>query len=288
MQIVALVGPSGTGKSHRASMVADHHKADAIIDDGLLIVDGRIVAGRSAKREQTRMAAVKRAIFHASDHAREVREALRASPIETLLVLGTSRNMVRHILHALELDGEPVTWVDINSVATPEEIETALRVRAVEGKHVIPAPTFEVQKSFSGYLVAPLRFMFPGRARPMVVEKSIVRPTFSSFGRLYIAEPVVRAIAAYVARHAPGVAKVLKVAVTTGQDGVAVDLEVAVAHPRGIFAVLAEVQRGVRQAIESSTALNVMGVHVAARRWVRGPRGGGEMLGKRDDRWKGR
>jgi hypothetical protein len=46
-------------------MVAEQINADSIIDDGLLIVDGRIVAGISAKREATRVAAVKRAIMAA-------------------------------------------------------------------------------------------------------------------------------------------------------------------------------------------------------------------------------
>ena len=50
MEVIALVGPSGTGKSHRALLVAHNNQADAIIDDGLLIKDGTIIAGKSAKR----------------------------------------------------------------------------------------------------------------------------------------------------------------------------------------------------------------------------------------------
>ena len=37
MEVVAFVGPSGTGKSHRAIGVAHNNNCDAIIDDGLLI-----------------------------------------------------------------------------------------------------------------------------------------------------------------------------------------------------------------------------------------------------------
>ncbi len=76
MRIYALIGPSGTGKSHRASMVAMEKNVEAIIDDGLLIIDGRIVAGYSAKRESTRVAAVKRAVFLDPGHAFAVREAM--------------------------------------------------------------------------------------------------------------------------------------------------------------------------------------------------------------------
>ena len=75
MDVIALVGPSGTGKSHRALLVAHEHKADAIIDDGILIKDGKIIAGHSAKREPSKIMAVRRAIFILPGHAEEVRQA---------------------------------------------------------------------------------------------------------------------------------------------------------------------------------------------------------------------
>ena len=156
MIIIALVGPSGSGKSHRASMVADRYLADAILDDGLLIVDGRIVAGQSAKREVTRMAAVKRAILLDPEHAQDIRQALAQSGPSRLLVLGTSRNMISKILSGLHLEDALVEWVAIEELASAKEIESAKRERIQEGKHVIPAPTLEVRKTFSGYLVAPL------------------------------------------------------------------------------------------------------------------------------------
>ena len=36
MKVYAFVGPSGTGKSHRAQMVAKMKKAECIIDDAIL------------------------------------------------------------------------------------------------------------------------------------------------------------------------------------------------------------------------------------------------------------
>ena len=42
MEVVAFVGPSGTGKSHRAIGVAHNNNCDAIIDDGLLIKGTKI------------------------------------------------------------------------------------------------------------------------------------------------------------------------------------------------------------------------------------------------------
>ena len=42
MEIYALVGPSGTGKSHHATELADELQINYIIDDGLLIHNGTL------------------------------------------------------------------------------------------------------------------------------------------------------------------------------------------------------------------------------------------------------
>ena len=55
MKVVAFVGPSGTGKSHRAIGIAHKNNCDAIIDDGLLIKGTKILAGTSAKNETNRI-----------------------------------------------------------------------------------------------------------------------------------------------------------------------------------------------------------------------------------------
>ena len=45
----------------------------------------------------------------------------------------------------------------IEDVATENEMETALKIRKTEGKHVIPVPTVEVKSQFSGYFLNPLK-----------------------------------------------------------------------------------------------------------------------------------
>ena len=51
IKVFALVGRSGTGKSFRAKLVAQKYGMELIIDDGLLISDQKIIAGKSAKKE---------------------------------------------------------------------------------------------------------------------------------------------------------------------------------------------------------------------------------------------
>lgn len=265
MTIYALIGASGTGKSHRASMVAVDKGLDTIVDDGLLIHGGRIIAGSSAKRENTRVAAVRRAILDDPSHAEGIRQALDAIHPEAFLILGTSKHMVGRILSALALEGVPVEWISIDSITTFEERQAARRIRLDEGKHVIPAPTMEVKKSFSGYVVDPMRFMFRGRGHQVEVEKSIVRPTYSSLGRFYIADTVVTAIVIHTARAVVGVARVSRVMVQSSTDGVVVQLDVVLDVRHLLFDCLSEVQREVSHRIETMTSLNVLGVRVEAR-----------------------
>lgn len=269
MEVVALVGPAGTGKSHRASLVAYEVRADAIVDDGLLIQGSRIVAGRSAKAEPTGMAAVRRALFTDEAHRREVREAIAGLAPERLLVLGTSEEMVRRICEALELP-PPARVISIHDVATPEEIRRARRTRRRLGKHVIPAPTFEVKRTLSGLLVDPLRLLYrPKHARAdLLIEKSVVRPTFNSLGRFYIADTVVAAIAERAAREVPGVEAVLRTRVEDGPDGVRIAVDIAVAYGLSLVQVARVVQRRAREAVEIMTALNVLALDVAVRRVV--------------------
>ena len=77
MRIVAFVGPSGTGKSHRAQMVAREKNIDYIIDDAILVSQNKVVAGTSAKKASTKIESVKRALFSMPGQAEEMKEAIK-------------------------------------------------------------------------------------------------------------------------------------------------------------------------------------------------------------------
>ena len=91
-------------------------------------------------------------------------------------------------------------------------MKTARRIRVTEGKHVIPVPTFEIKKDFSGYLLDPLQiFKSKGKGeKPYISEKSIIRPTFSYMGRFTISDLVFRQIVEYLAVQTPAIYKILK------------------------------------------------------------------------------
>ncbi len=274
VEVTALVGPAGTGKSQRASLVARAHGLRHIIDDGLLIRDGHIVAGESAKKEANAMAAVRRAIFTDAAHAQAVRSTLIADQPDGVLVLGTSLAMVHRIVDTLDLP-RPEKVVRIEEVATSEEMRHARRIRRTEGRHVIPAPTFEVRRSFSGYLVDPLRLLQRDaqRAEAHVVEKSTVRPTFSALGRFFIADTVVAAIAERACCEVAGVADARRGRVEQTANGVYVAVDLSLELGSQLPDVLRQAQLRARDAVEAMTALHVLRLDVIARRVVRRAQG---------------
>ncbi len=143
MEVSALYGPSGTGKSTSALAFAYSKGITTIIDDGLLIHNGRKAAGYSAKYEKNYISAVKRAIFFDEDHLREVQEAIRVLVIDKILIIGTSKRMVDLIAERLGL-GKIDHYYPIEAVRTSKEIKMALYNRSTQEKHVIPVPYEDV------------------------------------------------------------------------------------------------------------------------------------------------
>ena len=70
---------------------------NAIIDDGLLISHGKVIAGTSAKKEPTKIASVKHALFMNPSQVNEIKKVLKRNKIKCLMILGTSDGMVNKI-----------------------------------------------------------------------------------------------------------------------------------------------------------------------------------------------
>lgn len=265
MEVFALVGPSGTGKSHRATIVAHQLEAQAIIDDGLLIQGNRILAGASAKRQPTRIGAIKTALFMEDKNAREIKDALAGMAPEKILILGTSVEMVERIASKLELSA-PKKILKIEDVASEKEIRKAKFIRTRFSKHVIPAPTLEVKKSFPGTLVDPLQVFLRKKGVPGKkdwLEQSVVRPTFTFHGKLTIANSALIAIAGHAAGLVGGISNAGRINVNVEQEGiVAIDIHPTVTFGYHIHEVAAELQRRVKQAVEDMTGLQVKEVNV--------------------------
>ena len=266
IKVYAFVGPSGTGKSYRAQMIASERGISFIINNGLQIKENEVIAGESAKKAATKVATVKHALFYEESEREPIIKAFKKYKPESILILGTSDGMVQKIAANLGLP-EISETIYITDVATEEEMKTARRIRVTEGKHVIPVPTFEIKKDFSGYLLDPLQiFKSKGKGQqPYISEKSIIRPTFSYLGKFTISDLVFRQILEYLAVQTPAIHKILKARVDNFGEGVKIYMEVSIVYGFNVVEGLNKFKEKSRKEIEKLTAMNVVELDVVAK-----------------------
>ncbi len=266
-EVFALVGSSGTGKSHRAIKLAHECGAEIIIDDGLIIKANQILMGHTAKKQPTRIGAIKAALFLDKSQAANAREVINELSPEKILILGTSEGMVDKIAEIL---GLPVVknYIMIEDIASGKEIERARLMRSRYAKHVIPAPTVEVRKSFPGTLIDPLKvFLKPQNkaSRKSWLEQSVVRPNFTYYGKLTISKQALVAIASRAAEETKGVKSAGRVNVTQNEEGIAVEIFPVLLFGSNLAAISGEIQDAVKRHLEYMTGLSVTSVNVTVK-----------------------
>ena len=263
MRVCAFVGKSGTGKSYRAQWVARENNLEYVIDDGLLISNNKVVCGKSAKKEKSKIASVKRAIFNEKEDRDEMIKAIEKECPSGILVLGTSVEMVNKIIAALELP-DIEKYIHIEDVATEAEIKKARYMRMELGKHVIPVPTVEVKNQFSGYFLNPLKiFKSKFKENEMLEsEKTIVRPSFSYIGEYTISEKVINSLIYNISLNIPGIQRMLKIKNKNTYDGLRVSIEISVFYGLPINKIMEELAVKAKTEIEKLTALNIIELNV--------------------------
>lgn len=266
IKVYAFVGPSGTGKSYRAQMIANENGINYIIDDGLFIKDNQVIAGSSAKKAPTKIETVKHALFMTEEEKQEIMQAIKKYKPNGILILGTSDSMVHKIAGNLGLP-EISKIIYIEDIATQKEMETARRIRTTEGKHVIPVPTFEIKKEFSGYLLDPLQiFKTKGKGKaPYISEKSIIRPTFSYMGNFTISENVFKEIIEHIAEKTTAIAKINKIRIDSVDTVPHIYIEIILVYGYNIVQSINSFNEKLRKEIEKLTAMTVDKIDVVAK-----------------------
>ena len=267
MQVYAFVGKTGTGKSYNALKVAKSLDIKYIIDDAILIKETKVIAGKSAKTEASKIASVKAAIFLFDDRKKEMINAIKKEKIEKILILGTSDEMVQKIADNLKLG--PITKTRyIEDVASPEKIEEARKSRFEEGKHVVPVPTFEIKKQFSGYFMDPLRMFDIYRRESSNLyeaessEKTIIRPTYSYLGKFRISDNVIKEIITYVVEQIDGIAKVQKVFTEKYIDGMRIEIDLQIVFGYNIPNLSDKVKKTIITSVDNMTGINLFGIDI--------------------------
>ena len=265
VQVFALIGRSGTGKSFRAKLIAEKYGIELIIDDGLLIRDQKIIAGKSAKKEKAYLSAIKTALFDDSAHCREVRNNLDGQRFKRVLVIGTSLKMVRKIIVRLGLP-QPSKVIRIEAVATTEEIERAIRSRKMGGRHVIPVPTVEIARNYPSLVYESIRVFLKRKLsiarREQVFEKTVVQPAFGERGRISISEAALTQMVLHCADEFDSTIKIKKVVVKNDTRGYRLSIYLNVPFGVQISGNIHSLQDYIIESIERYTGIMIEKINI--------------------------
>ena len=289
MKVVSFTGKSGTGKSFQATALAQRRGFDAIIDDGLLIYKGRIVAGTSAKKCASKGAAMRTALFNYEDHRNSVKEALELCSPDALMIIGTSDRMTDIVAEQLGV-GPIEERIYIEDVTTDEERAIAAHYRIDEGEHVIPAPVGQLRRDFAGYFMDPIKqFIDKARGNALTDDKkkteedspddrTVVRPTFSYSGSFSISEQVIRDIVRIAAEEYESHLVVMDRMNNGKQTNMSVTIDVMIIRDPESIDKCISLQKDVFKALATMTAFTIESVNVRIREIVKDRY---EMMAKR-------
>lgn len=267
VKVYALVGRSGTGKSYHSKLVANKYKIDLIIDDGLLIRGNKILAGHSAKQDPNFITAVRTAVFDDDDHREEVMNALLKEKYKRILIIGTSEKMIGKITKRLELP-EAEKIIHIEDIASEEEIETAMRIRFTEGKHVIPVPSLEVTRSYPGIVYDSLKIFEKRKKKRDNIEKTIVRPEFSRPDKKEISNLAIEQMAKHAISDYDSVIKVKKVRSVKNTDNtysIYITLQLPLKHY--MSTTISDLQEYISDCIEKYGGIMIKNVSLEIEEW---------------------
>lgn len=265
VKVFALIGKSGTGKSFRAKLVAEKYGIPLIVDDGLIIKGKNILAGESAKKENTYLGAVKTALFQKDSHRRSAVEALRAEKFNKILILATSKKMAEKIAKRLELP--PVSrFIMIEDVASQEEIETAMHYRKTHGKHVIPVPSLEIKRTYPQILSDSVKLFFKKGfglfKKEKVIEKSVVRPEFAEKGSVTISESAVTELILHCLAEYDEELALSRANIVVENGAYRITLFLEVPFGKELASTLHELQQFIIEKLERFTGIIVEELHI--------------------------
>ena len=273
IKVFALVGKSGTGKSFRAKLIAEKYGIQLIVDDGLLIHDNGVIAGKSAKKEKEFLGAIRTALFDDINHRKEVINSLRKTKFKRILLIGTSDRMVFKIAKRLKLP-RVSKIIHIEDIATQDEINKAIHSRNIEGKHIIPVPSVVIQRDYSHIIYDTVKvfmkkkFLGIGNA-PKVFEKTIVTPNYSQQkGIVTISETALTQMIIHCADEFDQTIKINKVKVRTDTNSYSIKLYIQVPYMTQLSGRVHNFQQYVISSLEKYAGIHIKEVNIKIENFV--------------------
>lgn len=271
INVYALVGKSGTGKSFRAKLLAEKLGIKYIIDDGLLIYGDTILAGRSAKQEKLYVTAIKTALFTEKQHRESVVQVIKERKVKKILILGTSSRMVERL--AKRLDLPPISQlIQIEEIASQKDIEDAIKSRFEEGKHVIPVPAIEVKRDYAQILSDSIKIFFSwekrkdGVKKSQFFEKSIVQPDFHDdemAGKVTITEAALTQMIFHCIDEYDDDIEVRKVKIKVHKTGFSIGLHITITYGKTLNSELELLRKYICDTIQRYTGIIIESLEIS-------------------------
>ncbi|SPF36410.1 conserved hypothetical protein [Candidatus Desulfosporosinus infrequens] len=263
-EVFAFVGPSGSGKSYHAIELASDLNTDIIIDDGLLItISGRIAGGISSKLQLTKVGAIKAALFTDDNHQKEAIKILNDLNPRAILILGTSNKMVEKIVKRLNLVSI-YKFINIIDIVDSKQIRTANYFRKQLGKHIIPAPTIEVTRTFPNIIIEAIQTLLKRKKslNPRLLEQTIIRPHFSYLGRIIIANRAIEDLVRGMLRYYTDIAKINNIKIKCEAGNAILSIHLDLIFGVKISQYVQTIQRNLKEGIEKCTDFNIVSLDV--------------------------
>ena len=133
----------------------------------------------------------------------------------------------------------------------------------------MPVPTVELKPHFTGYFAdLPYNLFSSKRREEKEADRSIVRPSFSFYGKLLIADSAIEDIINIIGEKLEGVERVTDIKVRRRSDnskGIVICVEVILYYGVQLFAVTRKMQAKIKEKVEYMTAMQVKNVNVSIR-----------------------
>jgi hypothetical protein len=175
--------------------------------------------------------------------------------------------MVNKIAGRLQLP-PPSKVITIEEIASQEEIEKAIRIRRIEGKHVIPVPSIEAKRSYPNIFYDAVRIftrkpLLDGiGATPRVYEKSLVRPEYSKRNRVIISGTALSQMVIHCVNEYDPALRIKKIAVKEDETGYRVVMTIDVPYGIQLGGNIQDLQQYIIDDIERYTGILIEEVNI--------------------------
>ncbi|MFA6508137.1 MAG: hypothetical protein WCT14_18685, partial [Treponemataceae bacterium] len=163
---------------------------------------------------------------------------------------------------------QPSRIIKIEEIATQEEIEKALQSRKVEGKHVIPVPSFEVKRNYPTIFHDAIKVFLkrgtpvPISGAPRIYEKAVVRPEYSKRVPVTISEEALSQMVIHGVDEFNKDFAIKKVVVKAADAGYRVVITIDVPYGTELSGNIQELQKYLINSIERYTGIMIEEVNI--------------------------